>query len=318
MKLSMIKIVAVTAALIGGSVANAAPVTSWNYWTDLNFTGTPTFDGSGGDQYDDDHEISWGYDRNSANLDDTDTSSSVSRSGLTIGGNLLPFDSQGDPQVPGSPTGGGAVTGVVDTDFDFSLDAGEAGYGNSLTHWNNTISSSFGTLDSASLLDELKLSAATPYVGSQKPVPSIVFDFKFEETPNAGVWDSDDQRYECADGEQRPSEGCEDIWGYFGVQSTGIPFQYNGHLYAASVLVIDPTNPTGSTPIDFLTDGECAALELDSGCQGFITREARTTPVQFGFMVSYLQEVPVPAAVWLFGTALIGFAGYSRRKAKKS
>jgi len=33
---------------------------------------------------------------------------------------------------------------------------------------------------------------------------------------------------------------------------------------------------------------------------------------------SSLSPVPVPAAAWLFGTALVGFAGWSRRKQKKA
>jgi hypothetical protein len=32
------------------------------------------------------------------------------------------------------------------------------------------------------------------------------------------------------------------------------------------------------------------------------------------FRVTPLSTVPVPAAVWLFGTALIGLAGFSKRR----
>ena len=46
----------------------------------------------------------------------------------------------------------------------------------------------------------------------------------------------------------------------------------------------------------------------------FIT--STNTPIQFldNAMVGQVSAVPVPAAVWLFGTALIGIAGVSRKR----
>jgi hypothetical protein len=40
--------------------------------------------------------------------------------------------------------------------------------------------------------------------------------------------------------------------------------------------------------------------------------------IQFNITVSSVSAVPVPAAFWLFGTALIGFVGMSRRTSVKS
>ncbi len=41
-----------------------------------------------------------------------------------------------------------------------------------------------------------------------------------------------------------------------------------------------------------------------------------TTPVSFLMVANTTSAVPVPAAIWLFGTALIGLVGYGKRKSK--
>ena len=55
--------------------------------------------------------------------------------------------------------------------------------------------------------------------------------------------------------------------------------------------------------------------ELDSASVLLIANDESTSHDFEGALVS---AVPVPAAVWLFGTALIGLVGFSKRKSKLS
>ena len=63
--------------------------------------------------------------------------------------------------------------------------------------------------------------------------------------------------------------------------------------------------------------------EINGGLMVRILIDTENTDGWFGVSLDYSEltlrdvpAVPVPAAVWLFGTALLGLAGFSRRKKK--
>jgi hypothetical protein len=55
----------------------------------------------------------------------------------------------------------------------------------------------------------------------------------------------------------------------------------------------------------------CSIRDLYAQGQAYVSGVA--TLNDYTFRTYYTAVVPVPAAVWLFGTALIGFIGFSRR-----
>ncbi len=233
-----------------------------------------------------DYELSWGAstgDYTSPTGDPT-----ANRSALTIG-----TDTSGDDRF-----GGGHATGNVDTIMGFGppTPPDEIGLGISMTHWNNTISGSFSTLESGTLTDYLTLKAVSPYTGSVESAPTLAIEFKFMETPNAGVGGL------CLDGSTVASHtgGCPDIFGFEGLATTGIPFHYDGRTYGLDILVFDEFG--GAAPIAALGAGYCSALGLSASCLGFVTPEVAHTSLQFGFDV---RHVPEPSTVALLALALI-------------
>jgi len=160
------------------------------------------------------------------------------------------------------------------------------------------------------LLDTLTLNPVGE-PGNTVDAPSINFDFKFLETLNNPPNNGD-----CVSGTPEP---CGDLWGFIGIQNTNLEFDFQGNTYYASVLVLGQ-NPGDASPIAELDIDQCTALGFDEGCQGFITNENAATTAKFGFAITVAPtSVPLPAAVWLFGSALVGFAGFSRfRKSNKA
>jgi hypothetical protein len=121
-----------------------------------------------------------------------------------------------------------------------------------------------------------------------------VFDFEHWETPNG-----DDP---CADGGANGSgvnvNGCADRVTFTtnGGQSAG--FEFGGVEYIL--------NLTG-----FLTNGSVA--------DEFWTKEAfSNSAILKGAVVDKTTVVPIPAAAWLFGSALIGAVGLGRRHKRKA
>lgn len=85
---------------------------------------------------------------------------------------------------------------------------------------------------------------------------------------------------------------------------------------------------SGRNPLEFLftvTGGDAAGLYGGSGATGGIILSSISDPTgdwdftaDFtgdGFAVSDVAPIPVPAAVWLFGSGLLGLAGFGRRRA---
>lgn len=270
---------ALSLALLAGG-AQAAPVTQWTYSTEAIFTGA-SFEATGsGMTKQTASELSWGA--TNGNFQQPSPNSDNNRSALTIGN-----PTTGEQ---GSLTGGGAVTGSVKTIFNTtpqvtpSYGAGEIGVGNSLTHWNNPLTSTFKTLLGGTVLDTLTL---TPVLGPEYsgsgPVnaPSITFNFTFQETPNAGSGNPP----RCAGNRPVTGAGCEDLFGFpagtvvnqsftLADPDTGEDFVYYAHLF-----ILDQNNQ--AFPLQTLLPGECTAIGQQPGCFGFRTDENATTTAQF-------------------------------------
>lgn len=403
----MKKIALLVSSLMLASTVSAAPVTSWDYTASLEFTAASFVDGNepgdtssfataDGDAYFTDKmtlnysgdgsqtfqadEISWGDNVANAYFDnstDQQVASDGSEGGTFVSGGgtfytyvdgvAVPSDGGRSALTIGDATdlipklGETDVSGTtVDLDSDTLL-----GYGNSLTHWNNVIWSNQGRVSTGQLTDNLII---TPTGGGTSiTLPTITFDFRFAETPNAGT------NGLCANGDvanqQSNGAGCQDLWGFTvrdisteagllaalenfdetgiidlgdvkidmssasaGVQFNSldsITFQLDGYIYEVGIVamlqdlnsVADPADdPSLFTSLleNTLDPGECAALGFDqTTCIGFKTEEVVDTSARFGFTISKVSEVPLPGAVWLFGTALLGFGGYSRMKKSK-
>lgn len=274
---------------------------------------------------------------NSSKLQNPTNDASLNRSGLTIGNPTLPADpavsDPGFPRTSGTSTGDHIASGEVNTaswlevhdtttgELDLSgvvlangledLGLNKIGNGNSLTHWNNTIAGEFADLTGGILRDTLTLTPVDPASTDTIPLPTIYFGFEFRETNNAGT---------CATGtDGNPTANpCGDLWGIPAIDADQLTqyFTYDGVDYAVDIVITQIITDNlgviqGAKGLDELGDGQCAALGFDPGCLGFLTPEYDNTTVAFGFVVSV---VPVPAAVWLFGSALLGFAGFKRYK----
>jgi len=301
--------------------SQAAPVATWGYDVDTNFTaaafqtggiGTTSLDPGG-------NFIFWGA---SGGDFHTDVGANNNQSALTIG-----TGASGSARE-----GGGAVSGTVNTAIGVfpTYAAGQIKPGSSITHWNNPISSAFNTLLSGVIVNTLDLTPMAPlpqYAGASTiSAPTLTFNFSFQETPNAGGAGG-----LCADGiaASNYSQGCPDLfgfaattlnnaftlmdWGDDGIAGgTGV----NADLlrtYFASVFVL---NDAGTAfPIQQLVAGECGTLGLAGGCFGFRTGEAAQTTAQFVFAVTTQPiSIPEPGSLALIGLGLAGLAVMRRRK----
>lgn len=293
-------------SLLPFSISNAGPIVSeWGFSTNATFSDA-VFSGTPGTTLATDSELSWGH--AGANFQDPTNHFTVARSGLTIG------SGSEDPHR----VGGGPVTGTVSTVLggldDVTLD--KIGLGVSFTHWNNPISSWFSTLLRAMVNDTLTL---TPE-GSSSSInaPDLAFDFEFRETPNAGP---------CAGGTVGP---CGDLFGFTGTPNLNIGFEYDAVEYFAHIFILGQDLNPSLSPIAFLNDGQCEALGFLDGpsgqrCQGFITTEAASTTVQFGFAVStevfavaaasVSVDEPASFSLLLLALAMVAVPLYRHRRA---
>ena len=304
--------VSALALTMASGFAQADPVTTWTFTTNETFSAA-TWTGGGGTTTELPSALTWGT-TGGAYLNGT-------QSALTVG-----TGTSGTARYDGGP-----ATGSINTTIGGSPNAflGQIGIGTSLTHWNNPLASTLATLTGATITDTLRLTpVAPPYYTAFVDAPTLLFNFHFQETPNSGNGSG-----VCAGGSLASSfpGGCPDLFGFNGVTLNNA-FQYidsgiDGILggsgsaddflrtYYASIFVLDANG--GAFPLQQLVAGECAAINLNTGCFGFRTLESQETTAQFAFAITTepIQiHIPEPGSVGLLGLGLAGLAATRRRR----
>ncbi len=263
----------ISKGLLAGVVLLVAPFTQaavieWSYNVKTEWLGA-TFSGPNTNQIVTSSLISWG--RLGGNHTDPSRTPINSRSGIAISS---------------SPAVGTVFTNDV-------LPAAT----NTITHYNNTISNTYGTLTSAGILTTLNLTPLNP-VGPAVPQFSTNFLVNFIETPNVTPCNF-------------PSvTTCDDIFIIeFGALNS--EFVYAGLTYFLSIVEL-------SGNLAVLPDATCTRASVANGCFGFTTREKTFTSARFGFFITARPvDIPEPAMLGIFGLGLLGLTAVGRRRSLK-
>lgn len=163
-----------------------------------------------------------------------------------------------------------------------------------VTHFNNTISAQFDSLETAVFLTTLTLtSTAPPPGGDVFSPPSLSIPVNFIETFNSEPCGFDSVSV------------CDDIFVFAPVDLTQT-FHIGDYVYTTFV------GSEGLAPLDADT---CAEAGLAGPCVGLTTEEEAATPVQFNFeIIGRKKSVPAPATLGLLGLGLLGFAARKRKQ----
>ena len=278
-----IAVLAVALAAIA-SVAQAVPVTIWNYAVQTEFNGNNTFTSGTGTQIQTGTQVSWG-----------DPSGDVFTPGSGRSGITIADTGPGDNDPTSDP-----IFGLVTTN---ALSIPGIGLGVWITHHNNPISGAFSTLLTSEINSTLVLVPNTPPIGGQQGPSTITFTIHFAETPNATP---------CV----APSPAgnpCNDIFALNSSDAFNQSFVFDGETYFVSTFPIAGGGLGTFLP---LSGAECAAAGADPNCVGFTTVEGEDTTIRFGFAITQREiTIPEPGSLALFGAAL-GVMGtlYRRRK----
>jgi PEP-CTERM motif len=275
----LLNAVAMAGALLGASTAGAGTlVTNWGFTVNTQWTAA-TFTSNVGTQTQNASEITWGgggaY--TNPNLDPTAASSALVISNNPANGVVA------TNTFPGPPPAYGLSTIV--------------------THYNNTLDGSFGSLATATVNTALTLTPLTP-AGPNQVIPPQVFSVKFKETTNTSGG--------CL---ITSVSVCDDIF----VLETGNltqGFDYDGYHYTVQIFDVDAITKAPPGRLRSLTDEECALAGSAFGCIGFTTQEKTFTPTQFAFFINAV-PVPEPSSLALFAAALFAMGASVRRKSSR-
>ncbi|MEO0501551.1 MAG: THxN family PEP-CTERM protein, partial [Pseudomonadota bacterium] len=229
--------------------ANAVPVTEWDYAVTAAFSSaTSTFDGPGNGP------------------------------GFTETPGLI---SWGDPGGTLTPDGGRSGLGIGNSPAIGSvMTDGAAELANNFTHFNNVVSLSFPTLESATIDVMISLTPSVPATPGNVPL-DMMFQVNFLETPNNGSGGT------CADGTPVGANGpgCRDIFA-IELGDLEFPFEFDDNFYNLTFSELTGIlAPLGGAP--------CAAVGLAADCIGFMTEEEADTTAQFQLAIESV-EVPAP------------------------
>lgn len=266
------------ALAFAASSALADPISAWDYEVALSWGTTgeqaPTFNRSNaGKQYISSTLISWGE---SKSQPDSWYATRPDLSGRSA------------VQITNTP-----ATGIVLTD-------GAAVPTNTITHYNNVVSNSYGTLTTATIIADVKLWAPGHADGDDPLVSEQnIFQIYFVETPNTSGT--------CVPGS---TSVCDDVF-VLTMGTLNKNFEYGGFVYYVSMF--EETNA-----LDSLNNIACTRAGSGTPCIGFMTPESQATPARFAFTITskpVVVQVPEPGMMALFGLGLLGIGAARRRKA---